>query len=109
MFKLFAGLAKAHPAYTYLSLGTEQGGYLFWPGDAQLAGWFNQFLEAIRTLIQRIGQAAGQIHSSSGSATEVSAEMAEVASRPIDTSARFMVMRSWSRVWRIRPVRMRRI
>jgi methyl-accepting chemotaxis protein len=48
---------------------------------AQLAGWFNQFLEAIRTLIQRIGQAAGQIHSSSGSATEVSAEMAEVALR----------------------------
>jgi methyl-accepting chemotaxis protein len=48
---------------------------------AQLAGWFNQFLEAIRTLIQRIGQAAGQIHSSSGSATEVSVEMAEVASR----------------------------
>ncbi|SDS89394.1 methyl-accepting chemotaxis protein [Pseudomonas sp. Z003-0.4C(8344-21)] len=48
---------------------------------AQLAGWFNQFLEAIRTLIQRIGQAAGQIHSSSGSATEVSAEMADVASR----------------------------
>ncbi|WPC27219.1 methyl-accepting chemotaxis protein [Pseudomonas moraviensis] len=48
---------------------------------AQLAGWFNQFLEAIRTLIQRIGQAAGQIHSSSGSATEVSAEMADVAAR----------------------------
>ncbi|MDY7532595.1 methyl-accepting chemotaxis protein [Pseudomonas sp. Bout1] len=48
---------------------------------AQLAGWFNQFLEAIRTLIQRIGQAAGQIHSSSGSAMEVSVEMAEVASR----------------------------
>jgi methyl-accepting chemotaxis protein len=48
---------------------------------AQLAGWFNQFLEAIRTLIQRIGQAAGQIHSSSGSATEVSVEMAEVADR----------------------------
>ncbi|MBV6822104.1 methyl-accepting chemotaxis protein [Pseudomonas sp. PD9R] len=48
---------------------------------AQLAGWFNQFLEAIRTLIQRIGQASGQIHSSSGSATEVSAEMAEVAAR----------------------------
>ncbi|CAI8800345.1 MAG: methyl-accepting chemotaxis protein [Pseudomonas sp.] len=48
---------------------------------AQLAGWFNQFLEAIRTLIQRIGQAAGQIHSSSGSATEVSVEMADVASR----------------------------
>ncbi|KAB0495649.1 methyl-accepting chemotaxis sensory transducer with Cache sensor [Pseudomonas vancouverensis] len=48
---------------------------------AQLAGWFNQFLEAIRSLIQRIGQASGQIHSSSGSATEVSVEMAEVASR----------------------------
>ncbi|MGF0238578.1 methyl-accepting chemotaxis protein [Rhodococcus sp. IEGM1300] len=48
---------------------------------AQLAGWFNQFLEAIRTLIQRIGVAAGQIHSSSGSATEVSVEMADVASR----------------------------
>ena len=48
---------------------------------AQLAGWFNQFLEAIRTLIQRIGQASGQIHSSSGSATEVSAEMADVAAR----------------------------
>ncbi|PRA22325.1 methyl-accepting chemotaxis protein [Pseudomonas poae] len=48
---------------------------------AQLAGWFNQFLEAIRTLIQRIGQAAGQIHSSSGSATEVSVEMADVAER----------------------------
>lgn len=48
---------------------------------AQLAGWFNQFLEAIRTLIQRIGQAAGQIHSSSGSATDVSVEMADVASR----------------------------
>jgi len=48
---------------------------------AQLAGWFNQFLEAIRTLIQRIGQAAGQIHSSSGSATEVSVEMADVAAR----------------------------
>lgn len=48
---------------------------------AQLAGWFNQFLEAIRTLIQRIGQAAGQIHTSSGSATEVSVEMAEVAER----------------------------
>jgi methyl-accepting chemotaxis protein len=47
----------------------------------QLAGWFNQFLETIRTLIQRIGQAAGQIHSSSGSATEVSVEMADVASR----------------------------
>ena len=48
---------------------------------AQLAGWFNQFLEAIRTLIQRIGQAAGQIHSTSGSSTEVSVELADVAAR----------------------------
>ncbi len=48
---------------------------------AQLAGWFNQFLEAIRTLIQRIGQAAGQMHSTSGSTMEVSQELAQVASR----------------------------
>ena len=39
VFALFAGLAKAHPAYTYLSLGTEQGGYLFWPGDPKLASY----------------------------------------------------------------------
>ncbi|WP_017904643.1 methyl-accepting chemotaxis protein [Pseudomonas asplenii] len=48
---------------------------------AQLAGWFNQFLEAIRSLIQRIGEAAVQIHTTSGSTTEVSREMAEVAAR----------------------------
>ncbi|UZE31473.1 methyl-accepting chemotaxis protein [Pseudomonas asplenii] len=48
---------------------------------AQLAGWFNQFLEAIRSLIQRIGEAAVQIHATSGSTTEVSQEMAEVAAR----------------------------
>ncbi|AQZ96362.1 methyl-accepting chemotaxis protein [Halopseudomonas phragmitis] len=48
---------------------------------AQLAGWFNQFLGAIRELVQRIAQAAGQIHSSSGSATQVSQELAEVAAR----------------------------
>ncbi|WP_273825710.1 methyl-accepting chemotaxis protein [Pseudomonas asplenii] len=48
---------------------------------AQLAGWFNQFLEAIRSLIQRIGEAAVQIHSTSGSTTAVSREMAEVAAR----------------------------
>ncbi len=44
---------------------------------AQLAGWFNQFLEAIRSLIQRIGEAAVQIHATSGSTTEVSQEMAK--------------------------------
>ncbi|QXI30969.1 methyl-accepting chemotaxis protein [Pseudomonas vanderleydeniana] len=48
---------------------------------AQLAGWFNQFLEAIRSLIQRIGEAAVQIHTTSGSTTVVSQEMAEVAAR----------------------------
>lgn len=48
---------------------------------AQLAGWFNQFLNAIRQLIQRIGQAAAQIHRTSNSSTELSLEMAEAASR----------------------------
>ena len=48
---------------------------------AQLAGWFNQFLGAIRLLIQRIGQAATQIHRSSGSASAASQELAEVAAR----------------------------
>ncbi|MDU9400328.1 methyl-accepting chemotaxis protein [Pseudomonas sp. zfem003] len=48
---------------------------------AQLAGWFNQFLEAIRTLIRRIGDAAGEIHSTSGRSTETAQDLAEVASR----------------------------
>lgn len=48
---------------------------------AQLAGWFNQFLGAIRSLIQRIGQAAGQIHQSSGESTQVAQELAETADR----------------------------
>lgn len=39
VFKLFEGLAKSHSAYTYLSLGTEDGGYVFWPGDPQLASY----------------------------------------------------------------------
>ncbi|MGV8637244.1 methyl-accepting chemotaxis protein, partial [Pseudomonas aeruginosa] len=48
---------------------------------AQLAGWFNQFLGAIRQLIQRIGQAAAQIYRMSSSSTAVSLEMANAASR----------------------------
>lgn len=51
---------------------------------AQLAGWFNQFLEAIRTLIKRIDLAAGQIHGSSSKSTEVSQQMSQVASRQRD-------------------------
>ncbi|GAB7528969.1 methyl-accepting chemotaxis protein [Pseudomonas sp. 3A(2025)] len=48
---------------------------------AQLAGWFNQFLGAIRSLIQHIGQAASRILDSSQSATRVSGDMAEAANR----------------------------
>lgn len=48
---------------------------------AQLAGWFNQFLGAIRLLIQRIGQASARIHHTSSSSTAHAVEMAEAASR----------------------------
>ena len=48
---------------------------------AQLASWCNQFLEAIRSLIQSIGAAAAQILSSSASSTRVSADMADAANR----------------------------
>nr|WP_312935842.1 methyl-accepting chemotaxis protein [Pseudomonas sp.] len=48
---------------------------------AQLAGWFNQFLGAIRSLIQHIGVSANQILSSSASATRVSGDMADAAGR----------------------------
>ncbi|MFB4394071.1 methyl-accepting chemotaxis protein [Pseudomonas sp. LS_2] len=48
---------------------------------AQLANWFNQFLGAIRSLIQHIGGAAGQILSTSASSTRVSGDMAEAAGR----------------------------
>ena len=48
---------------------------------AQLASWFNQFLGAIRSLIQHIGQAASQILSTSASSTRVSSDMAEAAGR----------------------------
>jgi methyl-accepting chemotaxis protein len=39
LFALFEGLAKSHSAYTYVSLGTEDGGYVFWPGDPKLANY----------------------------------------------------------------------
>jgi len=48
---------------------------------ALLASWFNQFLGAIRSLIQHIGQAASQILSTSASSTRVSGDMAEAAGR----------------------------
>ena len=48
---------------------------------AQLAGWFNQFLEAIRRLVQHIGQAASGIHQSAGSASGTSQALAEAAAR----------------------------
>ena len=48
---------------------------------AQLANWFNQFLAAIRGLIQHISQAATRILDSSASSTRVSNDMAEAAGR----------------------------
>ncbi|AZL69041.1 methyl-accepting chemotaxis protein [Pseudomonas oryziphila] len=48
---------------------------------AQLANWFNQFLGAIRSLIQHIGAAAGKILSTSNSSTRVAHDMAEAAGR----------------------------
>ncbi len=48
---------------------------------AQLANWFNQFLGAIRSLIQSIGRAAAQILSTSASSTRVSNDMADAANR----------------------------
>ncbi|GAB7528970.1 methyl-accepting chemotaxis protein [Pseudomonas sp. 3A(2025)] len=48
---------------------------------AQLAGWFNQFLGAIRSLIQHITQAASRVLDASHTATRVSGDMAEAANR----------------------------
>ncbi|RON32568.1 chemotaxis protein [Pseudomonas lini] len=48
---------------------------------AQLANWFNQFLAAIRNLIQSIGGAATKILATSQSSTQVSSDMAEAAGR----------------------------
>ncbi|TDV67578.1 methyl-accepting chemotaxis sensory transducer with Cache sensor [Pseudomonas sp. LP_7_YM] len=48
---------------------------------AQLANWFNQFLTAIRGLIQHISQSATRILDSSANSTRVSSDMAEAAER----------------------------
>ncbi|MCO8170256.1 methyl-accepting chemotaxis protein [Pseudomonas sp. 21LCFQ02] len=48
---------------------------------ARLAGWFNQFLGAIRSLIQHIAGAASSILAASRSATQVSGDMADAANR----------------------------
>ncbi|MDF3935706.1 methyl-accepting chemotaxis protein [Pseudomonas citronellolis] len=48
---------------------------------AQLAGWFNQFLDAIRRLVQNIGLAAASIHQSSGSSSQTSQALADAAAR----------------------------
>ncbi|WP_061239061.1 methyl-accepting chemotaxis protein [Ectopseudomonas composti] len=39
VFELFAGLANSHPGYAYVSLGTTEGGYAFWPGDPNLSSY----------------------------------------------------------------------
>jgi len=48
---------------------------------AQLANWFNQFLRAIRELIQQIGGAAGAILDTSSRSAQVSRDMTEAAGR----------------------------
>nr|WP_191485813.1 methyl-accepting chemotaxis protein [Pseudomonas sp. FEN] len=48
---------------------------------AQLANWFNQFLGAIRSLIQHIGLSANKILDSSHNSTRVSGDMADAAGR----------------------------
>ena len=48
---------------------------------AQLAGWFNRFLGAIATMIQRIGQASGQISQSSHESIKVAEDLAQTADR----------------------------
>jgi len=48
---------------------------------AQLAGWFNRFLGAIASMIQRIGQASGQIHQSSQDSIKVAEDLAQTADR----------------------------
>lgn len=48
---------------------------------AQLARWFNQFLAAIRSLILSIGEAATKILTTSDRSTQVSSEMADIATR----------------------------
>jgi methyl-accepting chemotaxis protein len=39
MFDFFAGIAKSHPAYSYVSYGLANGSYAFWPGDPKMASY----------------------------------------------------------------------
>ncbi|NIE77664.1 methyl-accepting chemotaxis protein [Pantoea sp. Tr-811] len=48
---------------------------------AELAGWFNKFLAAIRQLIQRIGAASGNLQDASRSNSELAGNMNEAAGR----------------------------
>ncbi|MBC3420164.1 methyl-accepting chemotaxis protein [Pseudomonas sp. RW3S2] len=48
---------------------------------AELAGWFNKFLAAIRQLIQRIGAASGNLHEASRANSELAGNMNEAAGR----------------------------
>lgn len=36
---LFAGFGKAHPNYAYITLGTKDAGFVFWPGDSNLTSY----------------------------------------------------------------------
>lgn len=48
---------------------------------AELAGWFNKFLAAIRQLIQHIGAASGNLHEASQANSELAGNMNEAAGR----------------------------
>lgn len=48
---------------------------------AELAGWFNKFLAAIRQLIQHIGAASGNLHEASRANSELAGNMNEAAGR----------------------------
>ncbi|MEE1889554.1 methyl-accepting chemotaxis protein [Pseudomonas carassii] len=48
---------------------------------AELAGWFNKFLAAIRQLIQRIGAASTNLHEASRNNSEMAGNMNEAAGR----------------------------
>ncbi|MCO7521918.1 MULTISPECIES: methyl-accepting chemotaxis protein [unclassified Pseudomonas] len=48
---------------------------------AELAGWFNKFLAAIRQLIQRIGAASTNLHEASRSNSEMAGNMNQAAGR----------------------------
>lgn len=39
MFKLFEGVGKSHPAYSYVSYGLTNGSYSIWPNDPKLANY----------------------------------------------------------------------